>query len=93
MPSTCLAALLAEQEGIVRPVLEKIGANLPQLTTIVGAEQDHLPKVSGGAEPQPSKLLVEVLEQAQDLAGTMKDDFVSAEHLLLALTRVDIEGP
>jgi ATP-dependent Clp protease ATP-binding subunit ClpB len=84
-----LAALLAEQEGIVRPVLEKIGANLAQLTTIVRAEQDHLPKVSGGAESQPSKPLVEVLEQAQNLAGTMKDDFVSAEHLLLALIRVD----
>lgn len=85
-----LAALLAEQEGIVGPVLEKIGAHRPQLVGIVQAELSHFPKASGtSAPPQPSQNLVQILESAQKTAGTMKDDFVSTEHLLLALAAID----
>ncbi len=50
-PMHLLAALLAEEGGIVRPVLDKIGANVSQLETIVEAELKHLPKASGGAPP------------------------------------------
>ena len=44
-PLHLLAALLAESEGVVRPILEKIGANRAQLEKIVDAELEHLPKV------------------------------------------------
>jgi ATP-dependent Clp protease ATP-binding subunit ClpB len=84
-----LAGLLAEQEGIVGPVLDKIGANHAQLNRMVEAEVGHLPKVSGGAAPQPSPSLMQVLEGSVNEADTMKDEFVSIEHLLLALTKVD----
>jgi ATP-dependent Clp protease ATP-binding subunit ClpB len=84
-----LAALLAEKEGIVAPVLDKIGANRPQLSRMVEGELGHLPKVSGGAPPQPSQSLMQIFEAAQREAGTMKDDFVSTEHLLLALAKTD----
>src|ERR1043165_7598162 len=50
-PVHLLAALLDESEGIVRPVLEKMGANLGQLETIVDAELKHLPRSSGGSPP------------------------------------------
>src|ERR1043165_9688163 len=50
-PAHLLAALLEESEGIVRPVLEKIGANLGQFTSMIGAELKHLPKSSGGSPP------------------------------------------
>jgi ATP-dependent Clp protease ATP-binding subunit ClpB len=88
-PLHLLAALLAEDEGVVRPILDKIGVNRGQLDSIVQGELNHFPKASGGGPPQPSQSLVQVFEAAQREAGTMKDDFVSTEHLLLALAKVD----
>jgi ATP-dependent Clp protease ATP-binding subunit ClpB len=84
-PVHLLSSLLAEDGGIVRPVLDKLGANVGQLDTIVDAELKHLPKASGGAPPQPSQQLAKVLDAAQAEADGMKDEFVSTEHLLLAL--------
>jgi ATP-dependent Clp protease ATP-binding subunit ClpB len=84
-----LAALVGEAEGVIRPILEKIGANRAQLEKILKSEIDHLPKVSGGAMPQMGDSLVKVIEAAQKQAETMKDEFVSTEHLLLSLAQVD----
>ena len=84
-----LGASLSESEGVVRPILEKIGVNLAQLQRMVNDELRLLPKVSGGASPQPSQQLVSVFEGAQKQAAEMKDDFVSTDHLLLALTKID----
>jgi ATP-dependent Clp protease ATP-binding subunit ClpB len=81
-----LAALLKEDGGIVRPVLEKIGANVGQLESIVAAELKHLPRSSGGSPPGIGSQLSKVLDSAQAEADGMKDEFVSTEHLLLALT-------
>src|SRR5690606_9842673 len=89
-PLHLLAALLAEEEGVVRPLLDKIGANRSQLERIVQAEVGHLPKMSGATSgPSLSGELNQVLEAAQREAGAMKDDFVSTEHLLMALAKVD----
>jgi ATP-dependent Clp protease ATP-binding subunit ClpB len=85
-PMHLLAALLQEESGgIVRPVLDKIGANLGQLEQIVRAELKHLPKTSGGSPPGIGSPLSKVLDAAQAEADGMKDEFVSTEHLLLAL--------
>jgi ATP-dependent Clp protease ATP-binding subunit ClpB len=84
-----LAGLLDEQEGIVRPILAKIGANVGQLEQMVTSELGHLPKITGGASPQLSQAGNKVLQQAQTEADTMKDEFVSTEHLLLALAKTD----
>jgi ATP-dependent Clp protease ATP-binding subunit ClpB len=83
-----LSALVDEQEGIVRPLLDAVGVNQQQLRQMITAELSHLPKASGGAPPQLGAELSRVLEGAQQAATEMKDDFVSTEHLLLALTRV-----
>lgn len=88
-PLHLLAGLLAEKEGIVKPIFDKIGANVPQLVQIVDAEVSHLPSVSGGAPPQLSQELSQIFEQAAREADTMKDEFVSTEFLLLALAKVD----
>ncbi len=88
-PLHMLASLLAENGGVVEMVLDKIGANRKQLDHIVEAEMDHFPRVSGAAQPQPNQALQKVLDAAQREAQAMKDDFVSVEHLLLALTKVD----
>src|SRR3990170_4633935 len=60
-----LASLLKEDEGIVRPVLEKVGANVRQLETIVEAELKHLPRSSGGSPPGIGSQLTRVLDAAQ----------------------------
>ena len=93
-PLHLLASLLAEPtgEGIVAPVLDKIGSNRGQLERIVESELGHLPKVSGGASPPVSSGLAQVLEAAHREAETMKDDFVSTEHLLLSLAKVDTKA-
>jgi len=87
-----LAALVQETEGAIRPILEKIGANLGQLERIIDAELGHLPKMSGGAAPQVGESLNKVLEAAQKQADAMKDEFVSTEHLLVALAQVDTKA-
>jgi ATP-dependent Clp protease ATP-binding subunit ClpB len=84
-PMHLLAALLKEDGGIVRPVLDKIGANVGQLEKIMQAELGHLPKSSGGSPPGVGTQLSKVLDAAQAEADGMKDEFVSTEHLLLAL--------
>src|SRR3954453_6207619 len=88
-PLHLLAALLDEQEGVARPVLEKIGVNVGQLRKQIGAELDRRPQVSGGSQPNPNRQFMSVLEESQKEAATMRDEFVSVEHLLLALTKVD----
>ena len=82
-----LAALEGEREGIVRPLLEKIGVERGHLERITEAELSHLPKVSGGAQPQPDQDLVKVFEAATNESNVMKDEFVSTDHLLLALAK------
>ncbi len=88
-PTHLLASLLKESDGVVGPILERIGANRGQLEQVVESELGHFPRVAGGAPPQPGKALDNVLQAARREADTMKDDYVSTEHLLLALTKVD----
>ncbi|MFN9272197.1 MAG: ATP-dependent chaperone ClpB [Planctomycetia bacterium] len=87
-PVHLLHALVAEREGIVRPLIEKIGVDRGHLERITEAELSHLPKVSGGAQPQPDQELIKVFETATVEANSMKDEFVSTDHLLLALVKV-----
>jgi len=63
-PLHLLAALLGENDGIVGPILDRIGVNRGQLDKIVQAELGHFARVSGGAQPQLSPELNRVLELA-----------------------------
>ena len=89
VPLHLVKALLDEQQGIVRPLLEKIGIRVPQLRSIVDADLGKLPRSSGGGQTGASQALRQVLDKAADQADAMKDAFVSTEHLLIALTLVD----
>lgn len=90
LPLHILDALLEEEQGVVRPLLQKIGVNLAQLTSIIESELKRLPKVSGAAvQVSAANATMQVLDKSQKLADQMKDAFVSTEHLLLALTQVD----
>src|SRR5262245_44670339 len=86
-PLHLLEALLEEQDGVARPILEKIGVKVPQLQKQVMAELERKPQVSGGSQPMANRQLLAVLEGALKEAAAMKDEFASVEHLLLALTK------
>ncbi len=84
-----LQTLLEEVDGIVKPVLDRIGTNRSQLNEMLQSDLGRLPTMRGGSTPQPNEELVKTLEDAAEKAQSMKDDFVSTEHLLLAMTSVD----
>jgi ATP-dependent Clp protease ATP-binding subunit ClpB len=73
--------------GIVVPVLEKAGASVSQIRSIMQSELNRLPKVSGGSMAA-NREFQDVLELAEATADKMKDQYVSTEHLLLALADV-----
>jgi ATP-dependent Clp protease ATP-binding subunit ClpB len=82
-----LAALIQDPEGTVIPILQKSGANLSVIKVKVGELLEKLPKVTGGAlgNQSMSQQLGVVLENSLKKAAELKDEFVSTEHLLLAL--------
>jgi ATP-dependent Clp protease ATP-binding subunit ClpB len=86
LPLHLLASLLEDREGVVLPVLEGAGVRVQELLHGVNTAISKLPKVSGGTQPGMSSALQKVLDRAAKEAENFKDDFVSTEHLLLALT-------
>jgi len=87
LPMHLLAALLEDREGVVLPVLEGAGVRVQELLAGANAAISKLPKVSGGsAQPGTSSGLQKVMDRAFKEAEGFKDEFVSTEHLLLALT-------
>jgi ATP-dependent Clp protease ATP-binding subunit ClpB len=81
-----LSALLDQGEGITRPLLEKIGANVDQLRERLRAELERRPKIHGAAtDVRLSNELRSVLDSAEKEMSKLKDEFTSAEHYLLAL--------
>ncbi|MEC7496841.1 MAG: Clp protease N-terminal domain-containing protein, partial [Planctomycetota bacterium] len=88
-PMHLLVTLLDEREGIVRPILEKMGVDCSQLHSITQREMDRLPKMSGGSQPGVNQDLAKILETAAKRADVMNDEFISTEHLLLALSEVE----
>jgi len=87
LPVHLMAALLEDREGVVIPVLEKVGVGVEQLLSGVNSAIAKLPRVQGGAQPGMSPALQKTLEQAFKEAENFKDDYVSTEHLLLALSQ------
>ena len=86
-PEHLLLALLDQEEGIVGPVLRKVGADPAAVRSEVGGALDRLPTITAGArEPATSRELLDVLRAAEREAGKLQDEYVSTEHLLLALS-------
>ncbi|MGI9474196.1 MAG: ATP-dependent chaperone ClpB [Rubripirellula sp.] len=88
-PLHLLSAMLDETDGITRPLLEKMKVDVAQLKDLVTSESGKLPAVSGGRQPGVSAPLQQTFDAAADAADTLKDEFVSTEHLLLGLTRAE----
>ncbi len=87
-----LLALLRQEEGVVPPILKRLGADLRALEGNIISELERLPKVSGaGAMGQVyvTPRLNKILERAAREMNGLKDEYVSTEHLLLALAEDD----
>ena len=83
-PEHVLAAMLAQAEGVVKPILGKIGANAHAILTDVEAAIGKFPKVSGGQQYFSSRTNT-IFQDAQKEAEKMQDEYLSTEHLLIAI--------
>src|ERR1700730_13105298 len=84
-PLHILAALVRQQDGIVPPLLNRLGVRPETLEGEINTLISRLPKVSGVSQQHLSNAANEVLEAAFDEAEKFKDEYVSAEHILLAI--------
>ncbi len=85
-PLHLLLALLGQSEGLVFPVLERLGTTPTALRRVTTAQLDALPSARGAtSQPTLARGLSRLLDDAQATAGTLGDDYTSTEHLLLAL--------
>ena len=87
-PEHLIRAILDQKEGVIPPLLGKIGADQNQLSSSFESLLENLPKVSGGGYGQPalSQRAKAVLDKSFIEAEQVKDEFVSLEHILLAVT-------
>ncbi|MFA9400966.1 MAG: ATP-dependent chaperone ClpB, partial [Acidobacteriota bacterium] len=93
-PAHLLVALLEQDDGLVPAVLTKLGADLAAIRVKARERMTELPRLSGdgAADPKPSSGLVEVLRRAEGEMAGMGDEYVSTEHILLAIADSD-SGP
>jgi ATP-dependent Clp protease ATP-binding subunit ClpB len=83
-PEHILVSLLDQKEGVVRPILGKIGVNLAQIQNELTAAIEKFPKVSGGQQYFSSRTNT-IFQDVQKIAEAMQDEYISTEHLLLAI--------
>lgn len=93
-PLHLLAALIHQQDGLVSPLLAKLGSPVEAISAAVQREIERLPRVSGAAQQFLSPASNDVLSKAFDEASNFKDEYVSTEHILLAIASLqrDLAG-
>ncbi len=90
-PEHMLLAMLEQDGGVATPLVQKAGGDPSALEAQVKGRVESFPRVSGGAEPGLSRRSLEVFRKAEDEAKQLKDDYVSVEHFLLAMSKHDPE--
>jgi ATP-dependent Clp protease ATP-binding subunit ClpB len=86
-PAHLLVALLEQADGLVVPILQKLGADTAAVAARATEAVAELPKLGGeGEEARMSANLAAVLRKAETEMAAMQDEYISTEHLLLALT-------
>jgi ATP-dependent Clp protease ATP-binding subunit ClpB len=91
LPLHLLTSLLDEDEGVVHPLLQKLGANVAGIRQQVDAQLDRLPSATG-TQLGMNRATQDVFNDAQKEADRLKDEYVSTEHLMLALAKVRSEA-
>ncbi|HEV2413376.1 MAG TPA: ATP-dependent chaperone ClpB [Candidatus Dormibacteraeota bacterium] len=89
-PDHLLLALVGQEEGVARALLERTGASVQALEPALMSAIERLPKVSGGGQPYLGDALSKSLDEAEKEAERLKDEYISTEHLLLALASTKI---
>jgi ATP-dependent Clp protease ATP-binding subunit ClpB len=87
LPEHVLAALLDQDDGVAAPILAKLDADVATLKNRLQFVLDRMPTVSGAGEPALSGRANRMLLEAQKEAKALRDEYVSVEHLLLALAK------
>ncbi len=83
-----LQSLLNQSGGVVRPILQRLGADVQSIIDALQADMEKMPQVTGATQVYMGEDLARALEEAQEQAAQMKDQYVSGEHLLLAFLQV-----
>ena len=91
-PEHLLEALLEQQDGLIVPVVERIGVNANELNTRVKDLIKSNPKVSGAAQVYFSSDLQKILANAEKEMSALKDQYLSTEHLLLAMSEASCQA-
>ncbi|MFO0685188.1 MAG: ATP-dependent chaperone ClpB [Sandaracinus sp.] len=86
-PEHILLSLLVQDGGVAAPVLQKAGADPKQIVEAVKKRLTDMPKVKGGSEANLSRRARQVLTDAWTETEAMKDEYTSAEHVLLAIAK------
>ncbi|CAN5866882.1 ATP-dependent chaperone ClpB [soil metagenome] len=84
-------ALLGQSDGLVYPLLNKVGATPLEVRRALEEVAERIPKVYGGSQPEMTPELSQVLAAADGFRSEMRDDYLSVEHLILALA--ESRGP
>ena len=90
------SALVNQEDGLVPNIFEKMGVNLRELKAQLKAQLDRMPKILGeGAQSSgvyATRRIEEILVKADDIAENFKDDYISVEHVMLAIMDLDSKG-
>lgn len=84
-----LLALLDQQDGVVQPILKKLGVDPQMVKAETEAALDRLPKVEGLVQHYLSPRLAKVFEKAEEEVERLKDEYISTEHILIAISEGD----
>jgi ATP-dependent Clp protease ATP-binding subunit ClpB len=82
-----LEALTGQPAGVVGPILERLGADPRVIATAVRDASTAAPRVAGDTTIRPSRALTTMLKTAESIAGEFQDEYLSTEHMLLAMAR------
>jgi ATP-dependent Clp protease ATP-binding subunit ClpB len=91
-PLHLLCALLEDNEGVVPMILKKIGANIRQIKDMTESELKKIPEGRSSTLLTPDPAFNQIVLNAQNKADSMRDEFLSVEHMLLSLASVDSDA-
>ncbi len=91
VPAHMILALLEQKDGVIRPLLEKLGVSPDSVKEAMEAIVAKLPRSYGGTQKTFSRAMARILGACEKTAGDFKDEYVSAEHFLLALLTDECE--
>ena len=86
-PEHLLWAFLSQEENIVNSVLAKVGVSIPRVIQDLNSALDKMPKIKGAGEIYISSFMRKIMNDAQKEADKLKDEYISTEHLFLALLK------